>query len=56
MKEQTHEDFMLLWNTINSPMKAGNKWCQYTRPSINNAIEALKRIMTEQGFKWSDHV
>lgn len=54
MTEQTYQDMLLLWNTINSPMKAGSKWCQYTRPSINDAIEALKRVMKEQGFQYKE--
>lgn len=54
MKEQTYKDFMLLWDTINSPMTTGTKWCKYTRPSINEALEALKRLMAEQGFKLGD--
>ena len=51
---QMYNDFMLLWNTINSPMKAGHKWCQYTRSSIDDALTALKRRMTDVGFKYGE--
>lgn len=51
MTQQDYEDFMLLWNTINSPMKAGHKWCQYSRESIDNALVALKRLLLSHGFK-----
>ena len=54
MTQQTYEDFMLIWHTINSPMKAGSKWCTYTRNSINNVLPAIKRVMAEQGFEYKE--
>lgn len=52
-EQQKYKDLNLIWNTINSPMKAGSKWCTYTRTSINDVLPAIKRIMIDNGFKFS---
>jgi hypothetical protein len=45
-------DLDLLWFTINSPRKAGPKWCQYSRVSIQKVLETLKRVMTDNGYEF----
>jgi hypothetical protein len=52
MKERTqvHDDLDYIWSVVNSPYKAGNKWCQYKRPTIEQTIECLKRVMVANGY------
>lgn len=52
LEEENLDDLVYLWDVINSPAKAGSKWCQYSRESINESIVRLKRLMIAQGVEF----
>jgi hypothetical protein len=44
------EATLRLYQSLNSPAKAGKVWVQYERKVIDAALDVLKQIMTAQGY------